>query len=45
MFAGLRQDFDISKARTELGFEPTPPETAVKDAMQYWVANEKRLGK
>jgi len=45
MFAGLRQDFDISKARTELGFEPTPPETAVKEAMQYWVANEKRLEK
>ncbi len=32
MFSGLKQDFDISKARTELVFNPKPPEQAVKEA-------------
>lgn len=35
MFSGLKQDFDISKARMELGFIPKPPEEAVKQAMLY----------
>lgn len=35
MFSGLKQDFDISKARKELGFNPKSPEQAVKDAMLY----------
>lgn len=35
MFAGLQQDFDISKARNELGFNPKKPEIAVKEAMIY----------
>lgn len=35
MFSGLQQDFDISKARTELGFMPKSPEQAVKEAMLY----------
>ncbi|MOA56862.1 hypothetical protein D3C78_1809280 [compost metagenome] len=35
IFSGLQQDFDISKARTELGFNPKDPIQAVKKAMQY----------
>lgn len=35
MFSGLQQDFDISKARTELGFNPKKPELALEEAMQY----------
>lgn len=35
MFSGLQQDFDISKARTELGFNPKNPTLAVKEAMRY----------
>jgi dihydroflavonol-4-reductase len=35
MFSGLQQDFDISKARTELGFNPKNPELAVREAMIY----------
>ncbi len=35
MFSGLQQDFDISKARKELGFNPKNPTLAVKEAMQY----------
>lgn len=35
MFSGLKQDFDISKARKELGFNPKSPEQAVKEAMLY----------
>ena len=30
MFSGLQQDFDISKARNELGFNPKSPEQAVR---------------
>ncbi|NIF04227.1 NAD-dependent epimerase/dehydratase family protein [Chryseobacterium sp. Tr-659] len=35
MFSGLQQDFDISKARNELGFNPKSPEKAVKAALEY----------
>lgn len=35
MFSGLQQDFDISKSRNELGFNPKSPEIAVKEAMDY----------
>ncbi|KIO75107.1 dihydrokaempferol 4-reductase [Pedobacter lusitanus] len=35
MFSGLQQDFDISKARTELGFNPKNPVQIVKEAMMY----------
>lgn len=37
MFSGLQQDFDISKARTELGFAPRPPRQAVAAALGYLV--------
>lgn len=35
MFSGLQQDFDISKSRNELGFNPKNNEQAVKEAMAY----------
>jgi dihydroflavonol-4-reductase len=35
MFSGLQQDFDISKARTELGFIPKKSDIAVREAMIY----------
>lgn len=35
IFSGLQQDFDISKARIELGFNPKSAKEAVKEAMYY----------
>lgn len=35
MFADLQQDFDISKARIELGFNPKSPTQAVIEALVY----------
>ncbi len=35
MFSGLQQDFDISKARNELDFEPKKPDIAIREAMIY----------
>lgn len=43
MFSGLQQDFDISKSRTELGFNPKPSTQAVKEAMKYLRENERRF--
>lgn len=43
MFSGLQQDFDISKARTELGFNPKSSALAVKEAMKYLRAHENRF--
>ncbi|MBX2952612.1 MAG: NAD-dependent epimerase/dehydratase family protein [Leadbetterella sp.] len=43
MFSGLQQDFDISKARAELGFNPKNSTQAVKEAMQYLRKNENRF--
>lgn len=43
MFSGLQQNFDISKARTELGFNPKNSLQAVKEAMIYLHKNEKRF--
>ncbi len=40
MFSGLQQNYDISKARTELGFNPTPSKKAVKAAMKYLMENK-----
>lgn len=45
MFSGLQQNFDISKARTELGFNPKKPEQAVEEALKYLVENKQLLGK
>lgn len=35
MFSGLQQNFDISKSRKELGFNPKTPEKAVTAALAY----------
>ncbi|MDN5395579.1 MAG: hypothetical protein L0G39_06480 [Chryseobacterium sp.] len=40
MFSGLQQNFDISKARNELGFNPKAPELAVKEALDYLMKNK-----
>lgn len=41
MFSGLQQDFDITKARTELGFNPKNSKQAVIEAMKHLKAMEK----
>ncbi|MCE7040377.1 NAD-dependent epimerase/dehydratase family protein [Dyadobacter sp. CY312] len=43
MFSGLQQDFDISKSRNELGFNPKKPEQAVKEALAYLMENKHLL--
>lgn len=43
MFSGLQQDFDISKARNELGFNPNGPEKAVKEALDFLIKNPELL--
>lgn len=43
MLAGVRQDFDISKARQELGFAPKPAPQAVQEALEYLRQNERLL--
>lgn len=43
MFSGLQQDFDISKARTELGFNPKSSVVVMKEAMHYLRENENRF--
>ncbi|BAV75625.1 hypothetical protein TRE132_36860 [Pseudomonas chlororaphis subsp. aurantiaca] len=35
MFHGVRQEYSIVKARTELGFSPLPPEKALRSAFVY----------
>ena len=40
MFSGLQQDFDITKARTELGFNPKNSKQAVTEAMKYLQENK-----
>lgn len=43
MFSGLQQDFDISKSRNELGFNPKKPEKIVKEALEYLMKNKHLL--
>jgi len=40
IFSGLQQDFDISKARSELGFNPKNSLQVVKEAMHYLQDNK-----
>ena len=46
MFYDLKQDYDISKSRVELGFNPKSSKKALEDALQYlknhW--EEKEIG-
>lgn len=43
MFYGLKQDYDITKSRNEIDFNPKSSKQALIEAMQYlkneWVAN------
>lgn len=43
IFSGLQQNFDISKARTELGFNPKNSIQVVKEAMCYLQENRERF--
>lgn len=43
MLYGVRQDFDISQARRDLGFAPKPPAETVCEALLYLRANNDRL--
>ncbi|MGC5745607.1 NAD-dependent epimerase/dehydratase family protein [Chryseobacterium sp. NFX27] len=43
MFSGLQQNFDITKARKELGFNPKSPEEAVKEALLYLMEHKELL--
>lgn len=45
MFSGLKQHFDIGKAREELGFRPKAPEQTVREALDYLVQNKALLAK
>ncbi|MBB6112235.1 NAD-dependent epimerase/dehydratase family protein [Mucilaginibacter lappiensis] len=40
MFSGLQQDFDLTKSRQELGFDPKDSSVAVKEAMQYLIQHQ-----
>jgi dihydroflavonol-4-reductase len=35
MFYGLKQDYDISKSKKELDFNPKPSKKALEDALKY----------
>jgi len=43
MFSGLQQNFDISKARKELGFNPKSPKQAVTEAFAYLMEHRELL--
>lgn len=43
MFYGLKQDFDISKAKNELGFSPISSEETIKNAILYRWKNKERF--
>lgn len=43
MFSGLQQNFDISKAKNELGFKPKDPELAVQQALEYLMKHKNIL--
>lgn len=43
MFSGLQQNFDISKARKELGFNPKSPKQAVTEALAYLMEHRELL--
>lgn len=43
MYSGLQQNFDISKSKNELGFDPKPSIVAVQEALQYLQDHKERL--
>ena len=40
MFSGLQQDFDLTKSRNELGFNPKNSDQVVEEAMQYLITHQ-----
>jgi len=44
MFSGLLQDFDLTKSKTELGFSPTLPADALREAMHYLMNRAGQFG-
>jgi len=40
MFSGLQQDFDLTKSRKELGFNPTNTDIVVKESMHYLIKHQ-----
>lgn len=44
MFSGLLQDFDITKSKAQLGFNPKPPQLALTDAMHYMMHHANKFG-
>ncbi|SKA29102.1 dihydroflavonol-4-reductase [Chitinophaga eiseniae] len=43
MFSGLQQDFDISRSRNELGFNPKNNRQVVKEALAYLMTHKELL--
>lgn len=43
MFSGLQQDFDISRSKIELGFNPKNNRQTVKEALAYLMAHKELL--
>lgn len=43
MFSGLQQNFDITKARNELGFNPKKPEQIVEESFAYLMQHKELL--
>jgi len=43
MFSGLQQNFDISKARNELGFNPKKPKQILKESFAYLMEHKELL--
>lgn len=44
MFYNLKQDYDISKSRKELGYAPKPSKKALQDALKYLKTDWKENG-
>ncbi|EHQ27670.1 NAD-dependent epimerase/dehydratase family protein [Mucilaginibacter paludis] len=40
MFSGLQQDFDLTKSRKELGFNPTNTDEVLKESMHYLIKHQ-----
>ncbi|HSU50525.1 MAG TPA: NAD-dependent epimerase/dehydratase family protein [Segetibacter sp.] len=40
MFSGLQQDFDLTKSRKELGFNPTDTDIVVRESMHYLIKHQ-----
>ena len=43
LFYGIRQEYEITKARNELGYEPRSPSEALRDVFEYLNGRESKL--